>query len=1182
MNTFAVAGHWLRRVVLLIPALFATAVMAQTYSYRADTFSYDTPSAAANTVSWHTTNASACSGYPQGDDDWADITFASATTPANDFTFTFAGVAYSGLRIYSNGMLTFGTDNSGFWRTFNNSPLPVTGVGNYSGSCPGSAPARVIVAYWTDIVAGTANNTSGASIKYELLGTAPNRRFVITWVNVKLYNTTTRYNFQVVLYETPPSGGNSNFKYQYTSGSSTGSAATVGVQVSTTDFTQYSYNQAYIDPAAGTAVLWYPATQFTGKQAEYRFDESLWEGTAGEVKDTATATYNAVRLGAAISTPDGRICRGGDFPANTSNATIDAVATPIAPASQGAITFWYKSNVRWNVSGSDAMLIDATATAARPFYLMKTASGALRFSIADSGGTVRTLTSANQSFNAGTWQHVGITWNIKPGSNQTVLRLFLNGAEVTSSRTTSASGAITALSTVHIGDNRTAGVTPSGGTGNSANGYIDEVNFYATEINALQARNDRDASRSNCTSIDHFRIVHDGNVVNCGPATVTVEAHDIDHGLISLSGTTIQLSTSTGHGDWQLITGHGAVNNNGNGSATYTFSNEAAVVFGLSNSYIESTNINVAAGSYTERSGAAANCTAADYTYGTTCDANLNFAGAGFRFVDASNNPVSHQVAATASTTYYLQAVQNTCAASGYCSGVCTSLFNAGTAVDIGLAYECRNPTTCEAGQTLTITPAPAAGTGGAIAGNAASAVSASSGSYTSRSLRFVATSPNPLPAVPFTFRYSDVGEIRLWARYPGASGTPTVTGSSTAFVVKPAGFTLSEIRPTANPAGRCAVATTPAPAITCANGAADSAVFAKAGEAFSATVTAVNGDGVATPGFGRETTPEGVRLTASKVIAAMTAVPLINGNFAAFSSGSASGTAFSWAEAGIITLTPSIADGDYLGAGDVSGSASGPVGRFVPDHIDAVVSEACVTGGFTYSGQPMLLELTARDLVGNVTVNYSAASGLSRAVTFTPSPAAVGTFSPPTATAASFAGGIANAVPAFSFTTAPTPPATVTVGGQDVDGVPLAAATDTSKKQTVAIRSGRLHLANAYGSEFLPLNVPAKVQYWTAGGWLVNANDSCTMLTTPTSANGGLTNALSAVSTASLLSPVIAGDARLRLSAPGVGNAGLVDISGSILRAANSWLALPVGTARACFGACGPRSPVIYLREAY
>ncbi len=64
-------------------------------------------------MTWHTTNASACSGYPNGDDDYADVNISTSTSPANDFTFTFAGVARTSVRIYSNGMMTFGTDNSG-------------------------------------------------------------------------------------------------------------------------------------------------------------------------------------------------------------------------------------------------------------------------------------------------------------------------------------------------------------------------------------------------------------------------------------------------------------------------------------------------------------------------------------------------------------------------------------------------------------------------------------------------------------------------------------------------------------------------------------------------------------------------------------------------------------------------------------------------------------------------------------------------------------------------------------------------------------------------------------------------------------------------------------------------------------------------------------------------------------
>ena len=1180
MNKRHASKGWMKLGAALLLLSFSLLGWGQTYSYRSDTFSYDTPSATATTVAWHTTNASACSSYPNGDDDYADVNFASATSPANDFAFTFAGVARTGVRIYSNGMLTFGTDNSGLWRDYTNSTLPAPAVGSYSGSCPGGTAANVIIPYWTDIVAGTANSTSGASIRYELLGTKPNRRFVISWVNVKLYNTTTRYNFQVILYETPTTGGNSNFKFQYTSGSSTGSAATVGVQVSATDYTQYSFNQAYIDPTVGTAILWYPSSQFTGKQAEYRFDEGLWNGTAGEVVDTATGTYNAISTGNAKSSPTGKVCRGGHFPSNSSNATIHAVATPISPTSQGAIDFWYRANGRWNTPGSDAMLFDATTISGRPFYLTKTAAGVLKFMLTDSAGNTFTLSSAAQNFNAATWQHVGVTWSINPGSNQTVLKIFLNGAQVASYRGTSAAGAIAALSSVYLGDNRTSGVTPSGGSGSSTNGYLDEVNFYNKEISAAQALNDKNATRTSCTSIDHFHLMHAGSVVNCDAASVTIEAHDSAHSQISLAGTTINLTTSTSHGDWQLITGNGSVTNAGNGAASYTFSNEALIVLGLTNSYAESTNINVAAGTYTEQSGTAATCVAADYTFGTVCDADLAFAQAGFRFVDAAGNFVANQVAGTSSGTYYLQAVTNTCTAPGACTGVCSSVFPAGTAVDVGLAYECSDPTTCQSGQTLTFTPGAGAGTAGGIAGNASGSVSAASGAYTTKALTFNATSPNPLPAVPFVFNYTDVGRIRLWARYPAASASPNVAGSSALFVVKPAGFVLTEIKPTSNQSGRCAVATTPAPAITCSSLAADAALFAKAGEAFSVTATAINSSGNPTPNYGRETTAETVKLTPTKVVAAMTNVPAVVGSFGSFSSGSTTGTAFSWADVGIITLTPSVGDADYLGAGEVTGTVSGNIGRFVPDHIDAVVTDACVTGAFTYSGQPMGLALTARNLAGVVTTNYNTTAGLSRAVTLAQSQT-TGSFTPATVTAAEFAAGLASATPAFAFATLKTAPTTITVGGQDADGVALTAAADITQKQTAAIRAGRLYLANAYGSELLPLMVPVQTQYWDSG-WKQNRLDSCTSLTVPTSGNSGLTNTLATKTTATLAAPVLSGDAGFRLSAPGAGNAGLVDIIGSVVRGSNSWLPLSTPFARACFGACGPRSPVIYFRERF
>ena len=1211
MNKRFGSNGWLKLWAALLLLSFSLLGWAQTYSYRSDNFSYDTPSGSATTVTWHTTNASACSGFPNGDDDYADVNIAGATSPANDFTFTFAGVSRTAVRIYSNGMLTFGTDNSGLWRDYTNSTLPAPAVGAYSGSCPGGTASNVIIPYWTDIVAGTANSTSGASIKYEMLGTKPNRRFVISWVNVKLYNTTTRYNFQVILYETPTTGGNSNFKFQYTSGSSTGSAATVGVQVSSTDYTQYSYNQAYIDPTVGTAILWYPSSQFTGKQAEYRFDEGLWNGTAGEVVDTATGTYNAVSTGNAMSSPTGKVCRGGHFPSNSSNATIYAVATPISPSSQGAIDFWYRANGRWNTPGSDAMLFDATTISGRPFYLTKTAAGVLKFMLADSAGNTFTLSSAAQSFNAATWQHVGVSWSVNPGSNQTVLKIFLNGAEVASYRGTSAAGAIAALSTVYIGDNRTAGVTPTGGSGSSANGYLDEVNFYNKEINATQATNDMNATRTSCTSIDHFHIIHAGSVVSCDPASVTIEAHDASHSQISLSGTTINLTTSTNHGNWALVTGNGAVINAGNGAASYTFSNEALTVLGLSNSYAESTNINVAAGTYTEHSGTAATCVVADYTSGTTCDANLVFTQAGFRFVDSAGNFVTNQVAGTSSGTYYLQAVRNTCTTAGACTGVCSSVFPPGSAVDIGLAYECSDPASCQSGQTLTFAPGTGAGSTGGIASNAAGAVSSSAGTYTTKSLTFNATNPNPLPAVPFTFNYTDVGKVRLWVRYPATSTSPSVAGSSSLFVVKPYSLLLTDIKQTASPFSANPAAGTSA-----------GSRFVRAGENFSATVTSVNASCAAslssytllssvpasckTPNFGQETAPETVSISSALVAGLnLTNNPGIANPsaFGAFSSGSAVGTTFTWDDVGIITLTPALSDGDYLGGGVVSATVSGNVGRFYADHFNVAVATQCA--GFIYGGQagppvmpgqPFSVTAMALNAKGATTPNYNSTSGFAKSVNL--SLAAGG------ASGSLYVDAVAGgngAIPAskflagvgtvafndlagrisYVFNVFPTLSTAIAVHAEDADSA-SGTALMAGANGTASVSAGRLSLTNAYGSELLPLNVPVKIQQWSASGWTTHLADSCTALTVPTNGNTGLTNTLSSRTTATLSSPVAAGDSRFRLSAPGAGNVGLVDISGNIVRGNNTWLTLSAPTARACFGSCGPRSPVIYFRERY
>ena len=1059
------------KIVFAMVWLLAASANAATYAYRNDTFAYDTPSASAVTVTWHngttgaTNGAPACTDYPLGDDDWSDITFASATTPANNFTFTFAGTVYSGLRIYSNGMLAFGTDTSGQWRTYSNATLPyATSLGTYTTGCPGGALANVIVPYWTDIVAGTGNTTTGASIQYELLGTAPNRRLVISWVNVKLYNTTTRYNFQVDLFESPAGGINSNFKYQYTTGSSTGSAATVGVQLSTADYTLYSFNQAFIDPTAGSAILWYPANQLAGKGAEYRFDEFLWLGTAGEVKDTSGSGQNAVKVGAATNVANGKVCRAGSFTSNTSNTTIDAVQTPVTPGTVGSMDFWFNSNVKWN--SANQMLFDATKTAANPFFLMKSSTGALTFSVTDSAAKVMTVSTAAQTFAASTWQHVGVSWNLRPGTNQTLLQVFLNGVLSNTLRTTS-SGSMATTSTIFIGDNATSGITPTGGSPNGANGLIDEVNIYPTEINATQATADMNSTHT-CTTVDHFHVITNGTGVTCDAAPITIEAHDSTHALIPLSGVTLTLSTSTGNGNWSNVTG-GAVNvvtNNGNGSGTYVFSNESKIILGLQDPVVESTVIGAVSGSVTTTSGVASTCTSADYTFGTTCNTPLSFTQAGFIFSSTTGGAVTTiptQTAGTSSSTFYLRAVKTSTT-----TQACVAALSGTTAINMG--YACNNPSTCSAGNLMSIN----GGTSTAIASNSSGGTS----NTTAVNMNFDANGN-----APFTLNYGDAGQVSLFAtRTISASQTLPLTGSSNQFVVAPASFGFTGI--TAGPI--------------------------KAGSPFGATVTALTSGGATTPNFGKETSPEGATLSLTKyqptgtgAVTGTSSLPL-----SAFTNGVATSTTLAYNEIGTIDLTATLSSGNYLASGkNVTGTTgtTGAVGRFIPHHFDTIVAQGCVAGSYTYSGQTFTAQILARNLAGTTTVNYDGSANttpnFAKTITLSDANGTAGSFSPATIALTNFTQGQTPLITApspvstaFTFTTTPTAPSTIKLRATDTDAVVSNNVAGITTDQEY-VRSGRLRLSNAFGIATQPLNILAQTQYWTGSSWATNADDSCTVI---------------------------------------------------------------------------------------
>jgi hypothetical protein len=144
------------------------------------------------------------------------------------FSFPFYGVAYDRAYVSTNGYLNFVEGN--FW--YYNLPLPTV-----------TPPNAAIYPFWDDLYVD-----SSASVRSELLGAAPNRRFVIEWKNVRFFDDfSRRLNFEVVLYET----GTILLQYRNVNNDARemGGTATIGIEDHTgTVAMQFSYNSSAIGP----------------------------------------------------------------------------------------------------------------------------------------------------------------------------------------------------------------------------------------------------------------------------------------------------------------------------------------------------------------------------------------------------------------------------------------------------------------------------------------------------------------------------------------------------------------------------------------------------------------------------------------------------------------------------------------------------------------------------------------------------------------------------------------------------------------------------------------------------------------------------------------------------------------------------------------------------------------------
>ncbi len=1055
---------WLRR--WLFPFVFAgMAASAQAATYIFDDtvpFSWET---ASTNVVWDQVNTA----YPI-DDDKQLVNIG--------FTFNFAGVNYTQVRILANGALHFGADQ-GFHKDYSNEALPITGVVNGPG--PESPADRVIAPYWDDL-----EPRRGGTVRYSLLGTSPNRRFVASWENVPHYPNNGSYTFQVILYE------NGEFKFQYGAGNARGTSATIGVEVDNTDFTQYSYNSNSV--TNGDAIL-FSLTPPPVALAEWSLDELSW----GVVTDSSGNGNDGSAVGGAVpqsASPvvagDPGTCGYADIPFNNSSAIYDAIDTGVDVDDQvgnvGTIDFWYKSNVRWDGSNGDRQLLDASLAATgtwidKYFFLTLRNNSRLRFGLEDSNDGDFTLDTGSNNFMAGVWVHIAVTWDL-PGDR---LQIYING-NLAASQAFGTNGVLGELDTLYLGDNRSSYIV-GGMTGNSANGSIDEARVYSSVLSATEIQADMNATHPCGGILDHFVINHDGYGINCVAETLSVTAVAADGSTITSYAGAITLDTQTGTGDWSLNSGTGNFVDvlAGDGLASYQFAAGDAGVASFDLDYqtgAASINVDVYDGAIRD-----------DDTEGS-----LVFSPSGFMVTAAPlGNPPPASIdqaipAQTAASDFplYIAAYGQTPT-----DPVCGIIEAYDGAKNIKFWSSYNNPLT----GTLAV-----AVDGNAIvgseAGSAAQAVTFTQGQ------------------AAITVNYADVGDIDM-AMKDDATGNPSlptgIRGASQPIVVRPAGFVLSNIVRTGDGFSN--------PAATDEN----DPVFIAAGNPFSVTVTAINSLGNSTPNYGQEIMPESVLLTSTLVAAGGINNPSLNftAGFGSFANGVATGSDFSWGDVGIITLTPSVGDGNYLGGGDVTGTVSGNIGRFTPFDFNVLLDNspafATTCGSFTYIGQAFnyatapQVTIAARNSAGSITQNYD--NNWWKLADFSESYAHNGSLPATVSLDASGAGHAAiscsNCVGTVtttfngSLSYATTQLETVPFNGVvdisfpviDSDGIGYAGnpftisaiGFDAGSEQ----RSGRGFAQDVYGTHANigdVLSMPVGTQYYsTAGTWLDNSADGCT-----------------------------------------------------------------------------------------
>ncbi|MGB5324932.1 MAG: DUF6701 domain-containing protein [Pseudomonadales bacterium] len=1061
---------------------------------------------------------------------------------------------------------------------------------------------RMIMPYWDDL-----NPASGGAVSYDTLGTAPDRRFVVTWLAVPRFgNAGSAYSVQAVFYES------GEILFRYGNDDADGASATIGIEESDTDFNQFSFNSVSVSDAVD--LFWEPqppptpsdellvlATDTDATLGGLAFgDEDFVEYDAAT--DAATRIFDGSSVLAFDSDIEAiHILNNGNYLFTTQD---DNTAN--------GLSYENEDIVEYNpASGTTSLFFNGDAVFAQEEALDA-------FSVLDDGSYLLS-TTGGASIGSLNFNDEDVV-RYDPASG--IATMYFDGSTVSSG--------IADLTGVHAMDSGNLLMTFSnnnvsiGGLPDVDNGdvieydlttglatiYFDESLFSGNEdVRGVFL------SESNTPSPSALQIVVASTASTCVRQNVTVRVCPDTACSTPIAGYTgtIDLLTSTSHGNW--YNGATALNSDDGGSASYTFTATDAgeATFQLENFRAEILSITVedSAIPLSETSGSV---TFSDNAF-VVSDVDSLVEGAGGENLAVAGRPHRYRVEFYRRDTSQVPA--NCAVVSGYNNAAqnikawITRSAQLGSAADPAI------------GATILTELQPAA-TNIVL-------------DFSSGGIAF------------FDLASSDVGQFSINVMDDSRlfANNVDVLGSSSLLTVRPFAFDIDieiggvEDRATNGTAGASYASN------------ASGSVFSTAGGTFTVELTAVqwqaaddaNNDGQpdvaanlsnnpATQSFGTENTPEQAVLSSSLVAPAGGLAGALSGTlFSGFSFGQALRNDVSWSEVGIVQLNAQLADSNYLASGSNVNGALDNVGRFVPASFDisaAVLNEACAAGSFSYMGEVLAVtyNLTAQNAAGGTTQNYrgsfikldsaqgslgyggyASTSAINLSARVQPDAA---TFNAATSFIWGPAGGLGFGIgelsTRFSLSRAATPDGEhiTTIGAlvSDADNVtnaPLDLDVDGGGNDYTSVgatrqRYGRAFLENAFGPETRELTIPFIAEYYSSvlppsGGFVPNIVDSCTLFALGdfSKVPGSYTLNLDAGDTDPVSisgTSYAAGRGSVTLSAPGDGNDGSVDIEFTVpayLRFdwdGNSATAdsSPVNTAT--FGSFRGNDRVIYRRE--